>query len=72
MFKRGVPLLVLVNAMFAVPKVITRVLLLLELKNPAERVKPLRLIVPLVRVKAPAIPTVNASSKVTVIPEPLT
>jgi hypothetical protein len=71
MNKRGIALLVCVSAMFAVPKVITRVLLLLELKNPAERVKPLRLRVPWVRVKAPVVPTVNASSKVKVPPETL-
>ena len=63
---------VLVNAIFAAPKVIARMLLLLELKIPVLNVKPLRLRVPAVRVKVFAAPNVIALASVKVIPEPAT
>jgi len=57
--------------MFAEPKVIARVLLLLELILPVVNVFPFRLSVPWVKVKEPLVPKLAASAKVTVIPDPL-
>lgn len=72
MLNMVVAAVVLVNAMLFAPKVIARVLLLLELKIPVLNVKPLRLRVPAVRVKVFAAPNVIASASVKVMPEPAT
>ena len=61
---------VLVSAMLAEPKVIARVLVLVELNIPVERVNPLSARVPWVRVVVPL--AVKAAPRVTVMPEPLT
>lgn len=63
---------VLVSAMFPAPKVIARVLLLLELKMPVLKVNPARASVPAVSVVVLVVPAVIASASVTVPPEALT
>ena len=60
---------VLVNATFPVPNVITRVVDPDELKIPVLKVKPASARVPLVRVVVLAISTVIASASVTVLPK---
>lgn len=63
---------VLVNAIFADPKVIARVLVLLELKEPVLNVLPFKSRVPCVRVNVLAVPKAVGPISVTVMPEPLT
>lgn len=66
-----VPAVVPTNTMFCDPKVMARVLLLLELKIPVVNVKPLSAIVPAVNVNVFADPKVQASPSVKVEPEAL-
>ena len=69
--KTVVAAVVLVSAMFPAPKLIARVLVLLELKMPVLKVNTSRLRVPAVSVVVLVVPTVIAPASVTAIPEPL-
>lgn len=63
---------VLVNAIFADPKVMARVIELSELKIPVLSVLPFKLSVPSVSVNVLVAPNVSASARVKVAPTPLT
>ena len=65
------PAVVIANAILPVPKLILRVLLLLELNIPVVHVNPLKSIVPATSVVSAALAVVSALPNVQVPPRPL-